>query len=430
MSSCRGYSWKKKHLLKYKSFFERELNELFTDKYFLDHIHDIYPKLAELNKSNLPMVWKIYCMGIDGIEGISFSMQLIPLKIRYYHLDSLKISSIHHSSCDHNRDLSVDSIILFIQCNQERVFNANSLPIFDSNAAMNLFERGNDCCRSCMIEITPKLVDITCKCVQGMINDDALNIDGFCMLCIWLANALKHNYIEHFFKADPEFYGLMLCVLYGVTATSDMLYRRHFDLYLNRLELITFSIFSLTRQIVINHKWLNKYYDHTKIGAESCMICGMVQWLMGQFHLFSEKKLIENQDQLPWKYDYFGAIIMLMTVASKECITEMIKITHHLDSIDFDPDTMDMLVPIWITTHQLTHRRTSVRKYFMSSLKQIDNKKKTLPKCQWKDCENKHADKYHKCKKCRVAKYCCRRHQKFDWNLGNHKRVCALYHQF
>ena len=51
--------------------------------------------------------------------------------------------------------------------------------------------------------------------------------------------------------------------------------------------------------------------------------------------------------------------------------------------------------------------------------------------CQWKYCKKtKKSTKkrdWKKCKGCKMARYCCKRHQKLDWNKGKHKQICKLF---
>eukprot|EP01084_Bolivina_argentea_P279668 478132_1 len=50
--------------------------------------------------------------------------------------------------------------------------------------------------------------------------------------------------------------------------------------------------------------------------------------------------------------------------------------------------------------------------------------------CHYNKCkkERRECENLYRCKNC-VARYCCRNHQKKDWNLSNHKTICLLYGQ-
>eukprot|EP01084_Bolivina_argentea_P123811 219403_1 len=79
--------------------------------------------------------------------------------------------------------------------------------------------------------------------------------------------------------------------------------------------------------------------------------------------------------------------------------------------------------------------------FCMESLKQCNlhyEIRRNYAKCIWNDKYNRMQCQYDKCKKERkqstlyrcancVARYCCKNHQKKDWNLSNHKQICLLY---
>eukprot|EP01084_Bolivina_argentea_P194168 333120_1 len=57
--------------------------------------------------------------------------------------------------------------------------------------------------------------------------------------------------------------------------------------------------------------------------------------------------------------------------------------------------------------------------------------KLTSVECQWKFCENKNdykknGMKFRKCKACKIVRYCGKKCQKFDWNVGYHKQICLF----
>ena len=60
---------------------------------------------------------------------------------------------------------------------------------------------------------------------------------------------------------------------------------------------------------------------------------------------------------------------------------------------------------------------------------QVWNTKWNSVKCQNFACDKKRTDveKFYKCKKCRVIRYCSKRCQKMDWNRDNHKRYCRKF---
>ena len=48
-----------------------------------------------------------------------------------------------------------------------------------------------------------------------------------------------------------------------------------------------------------------------------------------------------------------------------------------------------------------------------------------MRQCNYNKCNRKDLAKYKICKRCKSVFYCCRRHQKLDWNRGDHKTFCV-----
>eukprot|EP01084_Bolivina_argentea_P138347 243583_1 len=67
-------------------------------------------------------------------------------------------------------------------------------------------------------------------------------------------------------------------------------------------------------------------------------------------------------------------------------------------------------------------------KWFDGFAKQVCQKKWNTMQCQNGKCNRKRCDrknrKFYKCKMCRIARYCSKKCQKYDWNKGHHKLYC------
>ena len=66
-----------------------------------------------------------------------------------------------------------------------------------------------------------------------------------------------------------------------------------------------------------------------------------------------------------------------------------------------------------------------VKPYFVNKYFNIMNNLVKLKHCNYIECQNKHLRRFKVCRRCKSAFYCGRRHQKLDWNEGNHKKYCA-----
>ena len=67
-----------------------------------------------------------------------------------------------------------------------------------------------------------------------------------------------------------------------------------------------------------------------------------------------------------------------------------------------------------------------VKPYFMNGkCFNIMNNLVKLKHCNYIECNRKDLRRFKVCKRCKSAFYCCRRHQKLDWNRGGHKTYCS-----
>lgn len=65
-------------------------------------------------------------------------------------------------------------------------------------------------------------------------------------------------------------------------------------------------------------------------------------------------------------------------------------------------------------------------KYFDGFAERIYKIKRNDTQCQNIKCSKrrKNTDKFYKCRKCKVIRYCSKKCQKIDWNMYNHKSIC------
>ena len=48
-----------------------------------------------------------------------------------------------------------------------------------------------------------------------------------------------------------------------------------------------------------------------------------------------------------------------------------------------------------------------------------------IRQCNYDQCDRRDWKRYRICKRCKSVFYCCRLHQKLDWNKGDHKLYCV-----
>eukprot|EP01084_Bolivina_argentea_P147824 258575_1 len=222
-----------------------------------------------------------------------------------------------------------------------------------------------------------------------------------------------------------------------LASSAHELYKKDVNMYLQRRNRIYFSIWKLLKQIVINYRYLNKYYyssEHSK-----CDICYLFEWLMEELKIlnggkFVKAETIDGYESLRistvvhvLEYDYLGVLIILLTLASNECIQTMFQLTHKKWCIK-----ISFTGAIWITAHKIVHNPTFIGNFFKESLrkiKKIKQKERRFNKCQWNNCKKRNCRKYYQCKICKITKYCGKQCQKLDWNK-NHRIMCPVFDIF
>merc|ERR1712130_819806 len=204
-------------------------------------------------------------------------------------------------------------------------------------------------------------------------------------------------------------------------------------LYENRRTLIYFSIWRLTKQIILNHGYIKKYYQD-KDNDKNCFCelyqVQMVRWLMEEIRILNvtledQESRLEILNSL--KYDYFGGIIILISLLKTEEAQDEVRIiTHNVNLPDYE-----CLMSFWFSLHSISHNIDYIGHFFKKSIiRSFKLRKRNRIKCQWRHCKKwKKRYKFYKCKKCKAVTYCSRNCQKKGWKLGHHRFVCNDYHR-
>ena len=343
----------------------------------------------------------------------------------------------------------------------------------DDEGSLELFSCNDGCCRECTSLITTAIV---CGCYD-FVNDDinyALHylgmapemsnvpgpknivhrVDKSSMLCLWVANILQYEYIKLALKWNHHLMPTILITLYQLMLYAHVLYKENVKIYMNRRKNVYYSIWRLAQQIILNHRYIKRYYNRYDINKERLCdryIVQMTEWLVNELQIlqdivwsFITMERSASSDYIgsyiqSLRYDYVGAVVVLMSlVASKEEFEMSLIFGKNLP--DFatknGKNGVIRIFNILRFVHSVTHNRKELAKFWKESI--IRCRKMKLAnriKCHWRDCKRwGRSEKFFRCKRCRNAVYCSKRCQKKDWKRGPHKiacyRHCSLIAQY
>ena len=136
----------------------------------------------------------------------------------------------------------------------------------------------------------------------------------------------------------------------------------------------------------------------------------MAAFIMAHYYLWFEGK--EQEAYYLWRTSAFvDDVYVIHGVSSMREMEQRERILHH-GMADFYIMNQDK---IWRYRKYLMDR-----KYYNLLINIIK-----IRECNYWKCKKRNMKRYKICKQCKSAFYCCRLHQKLDWNKGNHKRFCT-----
>ena len=148
--------------------------------------------------------------------------------------------------------------------------------------------------------------------------------------------------------------------------------------------------------------------------------------LLSYFHLIERKQLLWNQEEISRFRQQMYAIIK----ATKTKVETHLGVRVAIRNRTLKYICLDLL---FVTDPNMEDRRGAMRGYraeFKKIKRAAWEEKKREMQCLWKKCnvraKDMDKDKLYKCSRCKVARYCSRRCQKKDWNIGCHKELCVL----
>eukprot|EP01084_Bolivina_argentea_P012916 24200_1 len=397
-----------------------------------------YPYIKNtMKREALTLFHNIYCHSHD------LDYRLLPIRIDYFMLSpemNKQFKCMSHAQCDHNQYQYsmysfVSKIVSFIRNNIEynpKLTNqTNRFPKLS-----NCIPCALGCCMQCASLLTRKIVGCCYKLskhkgqyvsrrVRKYYKDISPgNIDMLCILNVWLANILQYKYVKTYLSKQKDLMPHIFLTLYRLMITAHILYKDNKLLYFNKRRIIYFAIWKSAKEIVLNHCYVKKYYQNKDVKKERLCehyVLYMVKWTMDELTILSQIDINKNDNVLKsLNYDYFGGIIILMSLLEKVsdetlCSTSKEYISHEHE-----------LVSVWMNIHAISHETTYIGKYFEHSIKVANRlRNKHRIKCQWKSCRYwNRCNKFYKCKKCKTTSYCSRKCQKKDWVFGFHRLVC------
>eukprot|EP01084_Bolivina_argentea_P238849 401308_1 len=458
-SKCGALIWNKNALIeskryKSKSYIEQILNKKFDDEFFKKNINMLYAifiqKIQHEQKNNIiahelecTVLYDIYSLTNDHID----AFQYIPIKMNYF-MFNRKFNTyqfIPSHLCDHNKTHSssihfINEMIKFMRNNNHKY--TTKLELNDNHNIAEVFACSSGCCSECAELMTIPITDFCYKLHKislggkqtGKQCPAPLNIDTLSGVCIWLANVLQHKYIKISLKNNSDLMPTIFRTLYMLLKTAHFTYKDKLKLYMNIRDRISFAIWRLLKEIIINYKYIKKYYQKKDVSNnEYCesYIVEMLQWLMEEIEILGDILKEKNNSVSvlnSLKYDYFGGIIILMCLLKYDkSKIDILSVTHR--GVIYET-FCEWLTDMWMTIHLYSHDISALSQFFKKSILESRNlRKRNEIKCEWRKCRKwKACDKFYKCKGCRVAKYCSRNCQKKAWKLGVHAFVCRSYH--
>eukprot|EP01084_Bolivina_argentea_P075306 136519_1 len=448
---CDSLHWNEECITEIKPHFEAILNRKFTDNEFIDKIKILYAIVRRkshdqdsqsmLTNKYPDVMNEIYSSDFEP-ETLSF-FNIIPIKIDYFMFNARFNNNFKHISyhkCDHNTYINLNrpSSLAFILFQTQHIkHNLKYNRKLKSTPFSEFLPFTQGCCMQCAELATPEIINCCYsltsyqrdnKHIKQIPNSHLIpyNIDTLCLLCLWLANILQHKYIKIILRKNEDLMPTILLTLVRLLHNSHFLYKDANKLYDNRRTMIDFSIWRLVKALIMNHGYIKKYYQNKDVDNDNfceLYLVEVMRWLKRELKILN--CMFEKYDTMEIKYDYFGGMLILMTLLRyKGAKFEVKQITHHSMIFDYM-----CLMNFWVTQHLISHNMGFIGKFFKKSIiKSRQLIAKSQIKCQWRDCKKwRKQNKLYKCKKCKAVTYCSRSCQKKGWKLGYHRFVCETY---
>lgn len=270
------------------------------------------------------------------------------------------------------------------------------------------------------------------------------------LLCNWLIiqdNSRKNNYSDMMFK---DMYDSFKYILHFYMNESKYIHISITD-WMSIVILILFIILQITTFGIIPRKYILR---RLKIFIKAAIIFASDEDIKAcLLTCLAEIRYMLHKNNKYWKVDrnITNCISIYVSITNDKQrskakhILQRYNILHRLKYLTIQIDTYKACKhQLHTMENELNLKKknqmpTYVQKYttpaklFLSQVQEhiIDNIQFNIMKniikfrqCAYDNCLKSNLKKYQKCKRCKSVFYCCRNHQKRDWNV-NHRLVCV-----
>eukprot|EP01084_Bolivina_argentea_P138348 243584_1 len=365
--------------------------------------------------------------------------------VKGYNHESARIHNIHNV-CGHHKYKSIKSFISSIQdsVTQQKSTEDNEINDMFNNNIIDLIGAG--CCKQCSLYIALKVKQILRVGLE-------YNIGTY----------LHEKYYIQTVDFDRDQYHITILRIYF---TNCLQYFQIADLILNKSDLWIHLFMLLQLNIHMVDAKVNTYckYEQTQkqymiedLAKEYQQLTLLLFQIIRNICLFQEfhwkcivsdrfkyietwQKFVQNQlnhklfsegKVAGWGMPCIRCFFILICYAlkyMKHSSSNYKRIhlwfSHLKQNIIFDSISMMQKFSLLLDSEYAGE----LLKWFDGFAKQVCQKKWNTMQCQNGKCNRKRCDrknrKFYKCKMCRIARYCSKKCQKYDWNKGHHKLYC------
>eukprot|EP01084_Bolivina_argentea_P038370 70939_1 len=366
------------------------------------------------------------------------------LFIKSYNLEKVKMKDID-KACAHHKYVSTKSFISHIQrlASQLKYLikkekEKQGLHILDTINTLT----GDGCCKQCCLEIIltiAKMMPIT-DYITFVDCDNEYDLLILAKICF--ANCLQHLHIADLILNKSSLWIQLLKTLEISLEAVETHCKYNCELMkhrqLNNSELICLQgvysrlLFQLS-QIIKNISLFKEYHWKCIVSDRCKYIDSWLKFVQRQldYSLFSEKEVIKSG------YPCISCFVILICFALKYIKTDTEKyevicewfsnlrgkiIVDCMRNANIKKELMMKQKFIFLSDSEYV--RTCF-KLFHSFSGEVYRQKWNAMQCQNMKCNRiRKNEKFKKCKLCRVARYCSKKCQKYNWNKQNHKLHC------